>query len=196
MALADERVLDRPAEFVVPQDVGIADLRDPATRQRLAHVARHLFLTSLQPNHCPDRGGFYLTMHYQSFFGDWESEQVAIGIVPEDKAEKYRNFSLEKCIRLRGYPDHVCSMQSRNPELNRWGGAIKVRGGFLGISVLPEAHDEVVGTIASLCVGLISFEEAEGIMDASEEAQRETGKKVDPVARSLVFGLLDTVYGS
>lgn len=133
---------------------------------------------------------------YYEIAGGWVAEQRLIGTVPHEKQDKYRNLSWEKCVRLRGYPDHVCSMQTRLPECDRWGGGIKVRGGYVGISGLPETYDEVQVTSPSLCVGLISWEEAEHIMDASEEAQRETGKIVDPVARCLVWGLLDTVYGS
>jgi hypothetical protein len=196
MSLTAENTLEHVVRpFVAPSDVGLADLRDASARENLVQVVQHLFFTSLRANQCPDRDGFYLTMHYQAC-GGWVSEQRKIGTVPPDKEDKYRNFSREKCIRLSGYPDHVCSMQSRNPELDRYGGAIKVRGGFVGISGLPETYDEIGSTSASLCVGLISFEDAEAIMDASKKAQSSTGKEVYPVAQGLVLGLLDTVYGS
>lgn len=50
----------------------------------------------------------------------------------------------EKAMRLAGNPDHISSWQSRNPEMDRWGGAIRAGSLILSMSGMREAADEAL----------------------------------------------------
>jgi hypothetical protein len=66
---------------------------------------------------------------------------LRIGEVQPEKSEKYLTLCAEKARRLAGYPDHFSSWQTRNPNQNLWGGA--VRGyALLSLSGFPELGDE------------------------------------------------------
>jgi len=67
---------------------------------------------------------------------------MLVGEVPLEKAPKYLEFCQEKAARLAGHPDHQASWQSRNPEKNQWGGAIRFGDKILSFSGLPERGDE------------------------------------------------------
>lgn len=59
------------------------------------------------------------------------------------KKEKYRSFSREKAERLIRNPDHVLSWESREPEQNQYGGAIRLESGLIiSFSGFPELVDE------------------------------------------------------
>lgn len=78
-----------------------------------------------------------------------------IGTVPLEKREKYLSFSKEKPRRLASHPDHLTSSQSRNPDANQWGGAVRCGEVILSISGLPEMGDEAfMFIIAELYVGM------------------------------------------
>lgn len=67
---------------------------------------------------------------------------VAIGDLPLEKAPKRFVFSQEKACRLALWPTDESSYRTRNPEKNRWGGAIRFRDKILSFSGLPEHGDE------------------------------------------------------
>lgn len=70
---------------------------------------------------------------------------VLIGKVPLEKALRYLNLCQEKAARLSMYPGHGSSWESRNPEENQWGGAIRVGTDFIfSLSGFPELGDEAV----------------------------------------------------
>lgn len=69
---------------------------------------------------------------------------ILIGEVPLNKAPKYREFAEEKNGRLASHPDHQSSYESRNPDRNEWGGAIRVMDKLLSFSGLPELGDEAL----------------------------------------------------
>lgn len=75
---------------------------------------------------------------------------VGIGDVWEEKLPKYMEFSLEKSRRLLTYPEHLSSWQSRRPELNEYGGAIRTPHGLLSFSGLPEELDEALNLAISV----------------------------------------------
>jgi len=67
-----------------------------------------------------------------------------VGNPPEDKREAYFFFAREKARRLAEHPEHMSSWESRNPELDQWGGAVR-RGDFIfSFSGLPELADEAL----------------------------------------------------
>jgi len=65
-----------------------------------------------------------------------------IGIMPEEKVVKYLAFCQEKAKRLAKHSDHMSSWESRNPDENQWGGAIKIEDLIYSFSGLPELGDE------------------------------------------------------
>ncbi len=65
-----------------------------------------------------------------------------IGIVERiHAAEAFRNCQ-EKVARLADHPEHWTSWESRNPEREQWGGAIRTRKYLLGFSGFPELLDQ------------------------------------------------------
>jgi len=88
---------------------------------------------------------------------------LAVGDVPYEKYEKYLALSIEKAGRLaRHLGEHFSSWQSRNPQKDHWGGAVK--GNYVySMSGLPELGDEAVMLVVlriiqpesgSLCSGI------------------------------------------
>lgn len=80
---------------------------------------------------------------------------VPIGEMPQEKVQKYFEFSQEKARRLlASQPDGVSSWQTRDPEAGKYAGAIKIsmKSGegdeekflILSFSGLPEVGDEAV----------------------------------------------------
>ena len=70
-----------------------------------------------------------------------------IGSCPEEKARKYFEFCQEKKDRLYKNPGHISSWQSRQPEKDKYGGAVRTAlDGYyiLSMSGLPEHGDEAV----------------------------------------------------
>jgi hypothetical protein len=74
-----------------------------------------------------------------------------VGEVPLEKAEKYMEFAQEKARRLAFQIGHVSSWESRDPDHNQWGGAIRIEDLIFSFSGLPELADEA----AMLGVGLM-----------------------------------------
>lgn len=103
-----------------------------------------------------DRKGVYLCLADSSGFPLVIS---AIGEVPEDKRQRYFDLCQEKALRLANNANHLSSYQTRNPEKDLWGGAIRCQeeGLIISCSGLPELADEsLVMAIAR------DFFEAEG----------------------------------
>ncbi|MEJ0021269.1 MAG: hypothetical protein WDN47_01665 [Candidatus Doudnabacteria bacterium] len=70
---------------------------------------------------------------------------LAVGTVPPDKAEKYLTNCVEKAGRLAEHPEHLSSWESRDPDKQQWGGAIRGFDPFIySLSGLPELGDEAV----------------------------------------------------
>lgn len=74
----------------------------------------------------------------------------AIGAPPEDKWDRCLAFCQEKVRRLGGHPDHLRSMQSRDPKADQYGGALRGEKYIVAFSGFPEELDEVIAGI-SLC---------------------------------------------
>lgn len=60
-----------------------------------------------------------------------------------EKIPKYFQYCQEKARRLALHPEHLTSWESRNPEQNEWGGAIRANANYiLSFSGQPELGDE------------------------------------------------------
>ena len=106
------------------------------------------------------RGGGYIYI-CDSLGRKWL--HVKIGYPDPEKEEKYKEFSQEKAERLLANPEHKLSWQSRNPEDNKWGGAVRlgVVGGFIiSFSGFPEAVDEAFCISIAQSIGWIDSTKA------------------------------------
>ncbi len=68
---------------------------------------------------------------------------VKLGEMKQTKEGRYEMLAQEKARRLAEHSAHRTSYESRNPQLDRWGGAIKVSHIF-SFSGLSEALDEAL----------------------------------------------------
>ena len=69
---------------------------------------------------------------------------LPLGQVPLEKAEKYLRLCQEKAKRLAEHLEHLSSWESRNPDKEQWGGAVRVGNLIFSFSGLPEMGDEAV----------------------------------------------------
>lgn len=73
-----------------------------------------------------------------------------VGRPPKDKAQKYDAISIEKARRLLASPHDESSYQSRDPDNDKWGGAIKSDPIIISISGFHELWDEAIGLILAV----------------------------------------------
>jgi hypothetical protein len=97
---------------------------------------------------------------------------VLIGEVPPEKVEKYSNLSREKAQRLLKNPGHLSSWQTRNPEEDKYGGAIRViletgQEFIFSISGFPEVGDETVVLVSAISTLGFNAKRAEEIAKIS-----------------------------
>ena len=97
--------------------------------------------------------------------GNAEGEPVLILRVefepfPNDRASRTRRFCQEKVRRLSRRSTHRTSWESRKPEKNKYGGAIRVEGGFFSFSGLPEHADEALCLRLAVCMKVLTEMEA------------------------------------
>jgi len=73
---------------------------------------------------------------------------LMLGEVPKEKQERYLSLSLEKGQRLyqdyRANIKNISSWQTRNPDKDLWGGAIRIHKYILSFSGLAELLDEAL----------------------------------------------------
>jgi hypothetical protein len=67
---------------------------------------------------------------------------VKVGEQDPQKAPDSLRRCLEKGKRLQDCPEHQSSWQSRNPDADEWGGAVRYGDFILSFSGLPELADE------------------------------------------------------
>jgi len=118
-------------------------------------------LTNLPGNPKPHKKSGYLTIRQKA---DGKILLVAeIGNCPFSKAEKYLRLSLEKGERLFRHPKHLSSWQSRDPEKEKYGGAIVTNEFILSFSGFREYLDEAMVLVLAEFLRWISREQAEKI---------------------------------
>lgn len=88
------------------------------------------------------------------------------------KMAKYRSFSREKAERLFENTEHQLSWQSRDPDANKWGGAVRLPNGVIvSFSGFPELVDEAFCAAYSVVVGLTDFESASNALVLSSNQE-------------------------
>jgi len=87
---------------------------------------------------------------------------LKVGEPDADKTSKYLEYSQEKATRLVGFGSDDLSWQSRCPEANRWGGAIRLSNklGFISFSGFPELVDEAFCLALAVNAGIMSVDTA------------------------------------
>jgi len=122
----------------------------------LAAAARDLVALSQKApsNTHPEKAGGYLVIGSRGFE---ERYILKIGTCPAEKEDKYRNLAQEKAHRLFSDwlrdPLTISSWQTREPKLDRWGGAVSfpIIGerspscDIISFSGLIEPADEALG---------------------------------------------------
>lgn len=75
-----------------------------------------------------------------------------IGEIPNPENEaKYRKNATEKALRVLQNPSHISSWQTRDPNLERWGGGVRLNDTTaVGVSGLSEHCDEAMALFISL----------------------------------------------
>lgn len=119
-----------------------------------------------------DRSGGYFNLQNQ----DGQSDVDLIGKITNGKEGQYRVFAQEKNTRLREMHQlagHVLSWQSRNPAIDKWGGAIFVpadqgREFYLAFSGLPELGDETMMLLVAVRTDLLSLRKAREYAEISD----------------------------
>ena len=71
-------------------------------------------------------------------------QRVDIKGLTEERAAATREYAQEKVNRLLEHESHCASRLSRDPDQKKWGGAIRINGGFMSFSGLPEYADEAL----------------------------------------------------
>jgi hypothetical protein len=118
---------------------------------RLAGSAMASFI-SLPDNPRPENKGAYLVLRQRAsglvllanLIGDFSYSERAI---------KCYGFAHEKGERLGNRPEDLSSWQSRNPDEEKWGGAVVAGNFLLSLSGLPELGDEAVMLVTAFLVG-------------------------------------------
>jgi len=92
---------------------------------------------------------------------------LPIGEVDPNKAAAFKNVCGEKAARLLQHKAHLSSWQSREPDSNKWGGAIRIKNGILSVSGLTELGDEAYCLYLAWLLGKVTIEELDAIASIS-----------------------------
>lgn len=115
-----------------------------------------------------DRTGFCWAVRSD----DGAGYTLSLGNPHPEKVLRYTRFAGEKCARTCE-SGQISSFTTRDPANDKWGGGIKVYGGYAAISGLPEVWDEALIVAAALALDLLSVDEANAIFDLSQNPHRE-----------------------
>lgn len=126
-----------------------------------------MVISAANPEALGDRRGGYFCLKILGADGFLIRPMLA-GEVTNGKDEKYVAFCQEKALRLEAEHaahGHVSSWQSRDPEHDKWGGAVlgpddQKRQYAFSFSGLPELCDEAVMLLTAVQVGHLTKAEA------------------------------------
>jgi hypothetical protein len=116
------------------------------------------FCAGLSGNPSPEKLSGFLTI----FDADKGRGVVTMpfGEIPADKLDKYFSISQEKAGRLYDHPENRSSWQTRDPDNNLWGGAIRVQNHIFSFSGLPELLDEALMLELTTRFGWLDYPDA------------------------------------
>lgn len=124
---------------------------------------------TLPNNPSPEKQGGYLAVFdHRGHLGF----VCRIGEVPDDKADKYFALAVEKGRRLISRYDHSSSFESRDPNADQWGGAVRMNNGWIfSFSGLPELADEALMLISGVSIRWLTHSS-----DLSRHSAQEVAK--------------------
>ncbi|MFA5052278.1 MAG: hypothetical protein WC544_04465 [Patescibacteria group bacterium] len=133
------------------------------------HFAVGAFLTHRKNDDQTRKGGYCSVI-------DRINEEVIttfeVGNPAHGKAERYRQLSVEKALRLLETNEqfgHVTSWQSRDEQADKWGGAIIIGDFILSFSGFsPDLADEAVMIRAAHRLGWLNADEAESFANMND----------------------------
>jgi hypothetical protein len=102
--------------------------------------------------------------------GGFPVVSAVLGSVGAGKIEKYNAFAPEKSSRLAAHAGDLSSFQSRDPDKDQWGGAVRSRRAgsrIFSCSGAPELGDEAMMLIVALAAGEMTPADAEEIVQLS-----------------------------
>ncbi len=86
-----------------------------------------------------------------------------------DKAPFYKIFSKEKAQRLFSHPEHQCSWESRDPNKDQYGGAIRLKSGLIvSFSGFPEKDDAPLAGLIAVKSGLATPKEIHDTLELQD----------------------------
>jgi len=85
-------------------------------------VAEAITVFSSDPKWSGKEGGCFCLADEETGF---PYATMLVGNVPKEKLSKYFSLCQEKAARLASHPEDIGSWESRNPEKEQWGGAIR-----------------------------------------------------------------------
>lgn len=116
----------------------------------------------------PDPGG-YLSVWYHKY-GMIDIPPKLIGLSPIGNVSldsRSSEFTQEKARRLASNRFHVSSWESREPQNQKYGGAIRVGDLILSFSGIPEEGDEMLCLTIASFYGWIGGKEIDEILEKS-----------------------------
>ena len=91
-----------------------------------------------------------------------------VGRPSKEKFQKYYGFSIEKARRLLENPEHLSSYHSRDPENDKWGGAIRSDPIIISISGFPELWDEACSLVMAVRGSGLHLAKAKHVVEISK----------------------------
>jgi hypothetical protein len=98
----------------------------------------------------------------------------AIGDFSVEKRADYIAFSQEKAVRLAANASHSLSSQSREPDLMKFGGAVKGENIIVSFSGCPEEVDELISVLVLRELDELTREKAKELLALSGNSYAET----------------------
>ena len=134
----------------------------------IVDVASQVLLMMKENNQLGDKEGVFVSIYDPSRSTETSILTFLVGDVLPSKSKKYRDYSLEK--PKRAYEKgHTTSFESRDENLDQWGGGFYlVEKGFgIGVSGLTEEEDMVFSILTAFLSCSIKLKDAYHIIGYS-----------------------------
>jgi hypothetical protein len=87
-----------------------------------------------------------------------------LSVASQESMARRFEFACEKVTRLAAYPVHYTSRESRDPDSDKYGGAVRGDNDLHSFSGLPEDLDEVLSTLFAVFFGDMTLERARRLL--------------------------------
>ena len=120
--------------------------------ERVVTTAIKMLAEAGKPDKC---GGYFVLLDDKGHL----QLVSCIGLNPFEKVRKRVELAWEKCGRLLDNPEDLTSFDTRNPDAERFGGAVRGRTLVFGFSGLPELWDEAAMFVVAIITGELTKDE-------------------------------------